>query len=725
MFQFRWSLLVLLILSFVFVNAYSLSKDNKDSIFVFLNTSSETSWSKPLRKKLGLRGYKEYPIPNLSDLNAEYRIGNIYQLNLNSNQAIADQKEEITQRLKFIRILFEREFAKAHVNLFVDGKSELLTQISDEFLKQSGSDSLYSIGKVGAKISFKGGQRSRSLESLASISGVTRIRNNRNGHDDWQYSGNVREPSRRKKSFRTAPTGLFSSTMQVGAMGPSMASARSMGLTVGGAMSVTNFRKKIDSDVMPLPGDLSFEGLFSDYYFDTNATQECKALFCPSYSSAVSPDPISGKKEYYLSVGLNSGLQAQDLKRKKLNLVVVLDISGSMTNRFGNAKQLLDDDSLSKMELAKKSLIAMTKHLKDEDRFGVVLFNNRAELAKPLSLVGETDMDAIRGHITKISANGGTNMEAGFQLGAELFGDMENWDTSEYENRVIFLTDAMPNVGATGSGELTELIGNYADKRIYTSFLGIGLDSNSGLINKLSNLKGANYHSVNSASEFKKVLADEFDYMVTPVVFNLKLAVESEDFQLEKVYGSSTANIKTGEMLKISTLFPSKTSNGKTKGGMVLLKLKRLGNMANLKIKVSYEDRQGIKKGDVQVVDLSESSASYYTNKSIRKGILLSRYGSLLKHWIADRRSLPRSYRGKEKCSVENGIVTYEDNSNLYMSHYDLSVNSLYGSFFLYFQNYFEEEKGFIDDKSLGRELSILSKLVKISRKFNKLNTGS
>ena len=72
MFQFRWSLLVLLIVSCVFVNAYSLSKDNKDSIFVFLNTSSDTSWSKPLRKKLGLRGYKEYPIPNLSDLNAEY-----------------------------------------------------------------------------------------------------------------------------------------------------------------------------------------------------------------------------------------------------------------------------------------------------------------------------------------------------------------------------------------------------------------------------------------------------------------------------------------------------------------------------------------------------------------------------------------------------------------------------------------------------------------------------
>ena len=134
--------------------------------------------------------------------------------------------------------------------------------------------------------------------------------------------------------------------------------------------------------------------------------------FFVELSSTVSPDPISGEKS--ISV-LNSGLQAKDLQRKT-EPSRILDISGSMTNRFGNARHVSDDDSLSKMELAKKSLITMTRHLKDEDRFGVVLFNNSAKLAKPLSLVGETDMDAIRGHIKNI-CNNGTNMEAGFQLG--------------------------------------------------------------------------------------------------------------------------------------------------------------------------------------------------------------------------------------------------------------------------------------------------------------------
>ena len=73
---------------------------------------------------------------------------------------------------------------------------------------------------------------------------------------------------------------------------------------------------------------MTYEGLFYDYYFDPGVIQECQKLFCPAYSYAVSRDPFSGEPQYYLSVGLNSGVK--DFQRKKLNLVVVLDYSGSM-----------------------------------------------------------------------------------------------------------------------------------------------------------------------------------------------------------------------------------------------------------------------------------------------------------------------------------------------------------------------------------------------------------
>ena len=55
---------------------------------------------------------------------------------------------------------------------------------------------------------------------------------------------------------------------------------------MGGAKDINNFRENIKQDYLPLPTDVTYEGLFYDYYFDTGAAQECKKLFCPSYSYA-------------------------------------------------------------------------------------------------------------------------------------------------------------------------------------------------------------------------------------------------------------------------------------------------------------------------------------------------------------------------------------------------------------------------------------------------------
>jgi len=233
-----------------------------------------------------------------------------------------------------------------------------------------------------------------------------------------------------------------------------------LGFSTGGAKDIGNFRENLNNGYLPLPTDVTYEGLFYDYYFDTGEQESCQKLFCPSYAYAVTRDPFSGEIEYYLSVGLNSGMKESDFERKKLNLVIVLDISDSMNSafnsyyydRFGNRQQWdpsEEDSGRRKIEVAKESIVGLLDHLNDDDRFGMVLFNNTARVAKPLNLVSTTDMEAIKGHIMDISANGGTQMSAGMRLGTELFDDLWEVDPSEYENRIIFLTDAMPNMGET------------------------------------------------------------------------------------------------------------------------------------------------------------------------------------------------------------------------------------------------------------------------------------
>jgi hypothetical protein len=66
-----------------------------------------------------------------------------------------------------------------------------------------------------------------------------------------------------------------------------------------------------------------------------------KALNCSVLHTAMPSLKIlfPKKVEYYVAVGLNSGIKERDFERKKLNLVIVLDISGSMDSLYHLVRQ--------------------------------------------------------------------------------------------------------------------------------------------------------------------------------------------------------------------------------------------------------------------------------------------------------------------------------------------------------------------------------------------------
>lgn len=374
-----------------------------------------------------------------------------------------------------------------------------------------------------------------------------------------------------------------------------------LGFSVGGAKDINNFRENIKEGYLPLITDISYEGLFYDYFFDTGQTETCNKLFCPSYSSALSKDPFSKQEEYFLSVGLNSGIKKTDFSRKRLNLVIVVDISGSMEDTFNryyydrfttkqkkkadqnsqeelfSEKEEEEKENLNKTKLqsASESVVALLDHLKPEDSFGVVLFNNTAHLGKALTQVKNADLENIKQHILQLEADGGTNLSAGMQMATDLFGNTPKGTSQEVENRIIFLTDAQPNTGMIDEKDFFNILQTNAKQKIYTSFIGIGVDFNTELIETINKVHGANYYAVHSPSDFKKRMSDEFDFMVTPLVFDLKLNFTAPGFKIKKVYGSPEANEATGELMKVATLFPSQRVEEETRGGIILLHLKK------------------------------------------------------------------------------------------------------------------------------------------------------
>jgi Ca-activated chloride channel family protein len=498
--------------------------------------------------------------------------------------------------------------------------------------------------------------------------------------------------------------------------------SQQIGFSTGGAKDVNNFRENIRNEYLPLPTDITYEGLFYDYYFDTGEKAECQKLFCPSYSYALSKDPVSEDLGYYMSVGLNSGINESDFQRKKLNLVLVLDISGSMGSsfdeyyydRFGNRVSVneTEDAEKSKIEIAAEAIVALLDHLEDDDRLGLVLFNTGAELVEPVSLIGTKNMQKLKGDVLEISATGGTQLSAGMQMATELYDEFLDVNQSEYESRIIFLTDLMPNLGQTSEESLLGMTEANANKKVYTTFIGIGVDFNTELVEYITKIRGANYYSVHSAKQFKERMDDEFEYMVTPLVFDLQLNLDASGYEIEKVYGSPEANEATGEIMKVKTLFPSKKEGGETRGGLVLLKLMKISPENSLKLNVSYEDRNGVSGIDEATVLLEEREPDFFDNTGIRKGILLSRYADLIKNWIIDERdSIERNETVKPSVNAVEGILPPIELGRWERQSIPLRVSEPYKALFSAFSSYFEDEMNAIGDDRLGQELDILDTL--------------
>jgi Ca-activated chloride channel family protein len=549
--------------------------------------------------------------------------------------------------------------------------------------------------------------------------------------DDWEYNSTKIMEDSKSKSNRGM---VLSSPMGMSA--PKMVrSAKKIGMSVGGAKDTNNFKANIDNGYLPKLDSITYEGQFYNHYFNTGLKgDECKVLFCPSYSTAKRIDKFSEEQEFFLSVGLNSGIDEKDFKRKKLNLVVVLDISGSMNSNFnayhydnlGDKIENQEESTKQKMQIANESIVAMLKHLKDDDRVGVVLFDHNAYMAKPLNLVAKTDKKVVRDHILELKAKGGTNWSAGYKEGLKLFDEVK--EDSAYENRIIFLTDAMPNRGELKKDKLFGMAKSASAKGIHTTFIGIGVDFNNDLVEYVSKTKGANYFSVHSSKEFTKLLDKEFDYMVTPLVYDLELKLNGSIYTIEGVYGSPDSALATGTVMKINTLFPSHNDGERTKGGVVLLKLKehlQVAQGADIVLSVSYKDVNGKAYNNKQVVKFNKKDV-YYDNSGIRKAILVSDYVSVMKNWLIDTRA---GCNDKVKWVMQSPIAImkrcmlyppkhpeYPFMSSFERKSCELKVSDGYKKLLNIFRKQYVAEQTILKDKSLKKELTIIDSLLKVKK---------
>jgi len=374
-------------------------------------------------------------------------------------------------------------------------------------------------------------------------------------------------------------------------------------------------------------------------------------------------------------------------------------------DEHGRKREVTDEGergSATKMEAAIESLCALTEQLADEDRLGVVLYNNRAHVAKPLRDVESTDMVAIRQHIREVSAGGGTNLADGFEAAWDMLADGET--TTARERRVVFMTDMMPNTGTTGEADLTRLFADAAAEGIHTTFVGMGLDANAELADALSGIRGANHYFVHSAAEFERRLGDEFEYMVTPLVYDLGLELVGDSVEIEAVHGSPSADAATAQLMHVTTLFPSAKENGEARGGVVLVRLDADVTADEVELVASWTERDGSEHTNRASVDLPTQPENF-DHAGIRKAVVLSRYARELRSWA-------REVHDRAGGTGVDDWLLPDQRGEHERESVPLAVSTAHAERFEVLTEYLQNEIATLGDDTLEQELTLLDRLV-------------
>ena len=194
------------------------------------------------------------------------------------------------------------------------------------------------------------------------------------------------------------------------------------------AMNCNSYKDTINTGGLPQLDSLTYEGTFNSNYIriDKRLDIQGKDTLDLDYSTFVIENSITKQEEHYISVVIKSkydGIGA----RKPIDLVFVLDKSGSMDSRLGSCRD-------SCISLAKKCIFKLIDNMLPEDRFSLVNVDNTGTTVFEMKDIDYLKSESVRNQIENISAGGGTDLNAGFLEALKSFESNSNSSNSNSSN---------------------------------------------------------------------------------------------------------------------------------------------------------------------------------------------------------------------------------------------------------------------------------------------------
>lgn len=329
----------------------------------------------------------------------------------------------------------------------------------------------------------------------------------------------------------------------------------------GGGQDFAAFRRALNEGRVPASSTLDAAGFFAEHYTSL-PIPTCGKTFCLHGMVSVSPDLARGGQWTLLQLGMNSPIDPATVAKPPLDLVVVLDRSGSMA-------------AAGKMEYAKQGIKLLIQALGDADTFTLIAFDDQVQkLFGPAPVINKAQLQAT---VDAVQPGGATNiyggLEAGYQAAASI-GD------ETLQRRVIFLTDGLPTAGITDSARIKAMSAGYNDRYIGLTTIGLGSDVDAALLRALSEHGGGNFYFAEKPEAVKEVFTQELSFFVAPIAYDLQLTIgQLPAYTIKQVHGSNlwTADSSGGQLRIPSVFLVSRTSTrpdvtgGRRGGGSAII----------------------------------------------------------------------------------------------------------------------------------------------------------
>ena len=294
----------------------------------------------------------------------------------------------------------------------------------------------------------------------------------------------------------------------------------SVGLGQGGAQDFGLFRQILEDGELPHPDVLDDIGFFAEHKLDYPAA-DCGDDVCVHALGGAMGNMITGTTCTLVQIGLNTPLDPRTLERPPLDLVLSIDVSGSMAG--------------GPLDAVKLGLVRMLGHLEAGDRVTLVTYSDRASVvAERLDPV--EDAITLERAIDALAPRGATNIYDGLFSAFDLAADMR---TPEREARVVMLSDGEATAGLTAPDRLRALAAGYAAEGIGLTTIGLGQDFDVDVMRGLAEVGAGNFYFLEDPQAAREVFTEEVDTFLHPVALDVAIAFSSGPaYTVRRVYGT-------------------------------------------------------------------------------------------------------------------------------------------------------------------------------------------